>query len=386
MPPEKDQLEDQPKSYEDDLMADAMAAMSEVAGKAEEPEKVEATEQAVEKPSEAEPKTVAKDGEPKPIQDKTKEGEQPAAQDKQQPASVTAPPPGWSAQSKASWDKLPQHIRDDIAKREKEVSDGFARYQGLTPFDEMARRSGTTLPEALQRYTNLEGVLRRDADSGLMQVAQNLGWTQAEAAQHFARLASRLGFQGFAGPHQNGTGTQPAANQNGADDPILDALRPLMEPVLQKVGQLESVFTQAQQRDQARLADSVERIVGEFKADPKNRYYSNVEPAIERLLSTGMVERTGDFRRDLQTAYDVACRMSQEVQDALIKERTETAEAERRAKEKEAADKALQASRSITGSSFSHAGVPAKKRDGMSYEDDLEADVRAAMQSAGGRV
>lgn len=419
-PDDLNQGQEQPKSYDDDLMADVMAAMSGgaggdgAAGDAPADKGAEAAPAAADKPAEqtaegqgkprdehgrfaaAKPKD---DGQPQVDPAKAKpadqQQQQPPAGTEQQPSasapSTIAPPPSWSVQSKSDWSKLPQHVRDDIAKREQEVSDGFARYQHLSPFDEMARRSGTTLHEALHKYTNLESMLRRDPEAGHLQVDQNLGMTQAEAAQLHARLAQRLGFQGFAqgAPHQNGHAnghTPPAANQNGADDPLLQVLQPIMAPVVQELNQLKSTLTQAQQRDQARLADSVSRIVSEFRADPQYRYYPNVEPTIERLLLTGMVERTGDFRTDLKTAYDMACRMSPEIQDALIKERAEAAEAERKAKEQEAADKARLASRSITGSAPGQAGVSARKRDGMSYEDDLEADVRAALQAAGGRV
>src|SRR5262245_51974760 len=80
-----------------------------------------------------------------------RQGNQSTAQqpDKTQPAPTeqpaqarTAPPPGWSIKSKSHWDKLPQEVRDDIAKREVEVSNGFKEYQGLRPFSERARASG----------------------------------------------------------------------------------------------------------------------------------------------------------------------------------------------------------------------------------------------------
>lgn len=372
---------DEPKSYDDDLMADVMAAVqgddadesADTAAVDNEPVKADAVEKTGSDQSKDENKGA----------DKSADDPELKAVDDAKPADHQ-PPPGWSPQSKADWAKIPDHVRADIAKREQEISAGFARYQHLKPFDEMARQSGTTLHDALSRYTNLEGILRQNPDAGMMQVAQNLGWTQAEAAQHFARLAQRLGFQ-FAGPAQPGQGNPPA-NQNGEDDPLQAIIAPFMAPVMQELNQLKSTLSQAQQRDQSRLVESASSIVNEFKADPKNRYYQNVEQEISRLLTTGLVQRTGDLRHDLRTAYDMACRMNPEVHDALIRERTEAAEADRKAKEQEAAERARAASRSITGSAPGQAGVSAKRRDGMSYDDDLDADVRAAMQVAGGRV
>ena len=53
---------------------------------------------------------------------------------------------------------------------------------------------------------------------------------------------------------------------------------------------------------------------------------------------------------------------------------------------KEAADKARNASRSVTGSSPGAKPAANKRREGSSYEQDLEEDVKAAVRSVGARA
>ena len=49
----------------------------------------------------------------------------PEGEEEQHPKAAL-PPSSWSVKAKASWDQIPQEIRDEIVKREAEVSQGFA--------------------------------------------------------------------------------------------------------------------------------------------------------------------------------------------------------------------------------------------------------------------
>jgi hypothetical protein len=132
-----------------------------------------------------------------------------------QPAAATAPtvqpPGGWSPKSKSEWDKLPEHIRADIAKREKEVADGFAQYEGmreLRPYVEMARGQGQTLKQALDRYVGIENALRTpQALQAILHIAGNAGYSPQRLVQE---LAPQLGLNQQQGNHQD----QSAAQQS----------------------------------------------------------------------------------------------------------------------------------------------------------------------------
>lgn len=324
-------------------------------------------------------------------------------------APVGSPPPGWSVTSKAAWEQLPDHIRADVIKREGEVAQGLAAlrdYKDLKPYAEQARQSGTTLAAALQRYTTMEQTARRDPAQGLMAIAQNIGLSKDQAAGLFADLAQKLGAKPVPQPqppNQTGGAVAPqATNGSHQDDPLLAVLGPLLEqrlgpleqkfeqrlgPLAQKLGAFETHLTRQFEADQNARSQSVTKAIETFAADPKNRYFPDLEETISRLFETGMVERTGDPASDIQKAYDMAANIHPEVREVLINERLKTKAEGTKAKEQQVAARAQAASRSITGSASSGTNAaPKGKRNGLSYDADLEADVRDAMEALIGRA
>lgn len=401
----------------DDVHADARAALNEVnnigdttatdTGAVEtkpEPEAVkpEPEKTAAERARDEQGRFVAKkDGEQpeqkpvveaKPVLDAKTPTPEPPEQIKppeQQQVAPSAPPPGWSIKSKAEWDKLPPHIRDDIGKRELEVSKGFAEYSGLKPFIQRARQSGQTLQQALTSYVGIEDALRRDADGGFIHIASNLGLTQHQAAQMFARVAGKLGFQN-AGPQPQpagATGDTPRlpADQN-AD--LQQLLSPILAPVLQEVNQLKTALAQQSEFSRTQGLTRAKTAIEQFRSNPAHKYYDNLEDDIANLLQSGMVKRSGDAQADLKTAYDMACKIHPEISELLTSERLAKSEEDKRARDKEAADKARNASRSVNGSPSPGASDVRKNKEGdrlgsKSYDDDLHEDVRAAVRATG---
>jgi hypothetical protein len=394
-------VEKEPLSYEADLDADVLSAVREVSDKApSEPvepaavpgDKAGQTRDShgrfAKKEGEAEP--VA--GEPTVVEPSAVEpaAVEPAAAG--DAAAVAGPPPGWSVASKAAWDALPDHIRADVAKREAEMNEGLAAlrdFKDVKPYAEMARQSGTTLPVALQRYTTMEQTLRQDPMQGMMAIAHNVGLTKQQAAQLFSNLGAVLGARPVPG-YQSNSG-QPSANGLDQNDPLVEILGPILEqrlgPVAQKLSALETHLTRQQQADQNVQQRGVSEAIEKFAADPKHRYFPDLEETISRLFETGMVERTANPAADLAKAYEMAAQLHPEVRETLISERLKTKADEAKAMEQQEAARARAASRSITGSATAGTeGTRAKKRDGVSYEADLDEDVRASMREVAGRA
>ncbi len=401
--------------YDVEMNNDVRNAMEEVANRTPEtpPETKPAetvTEQPADKPVESKTdgerardeqgrfaKVEATD-EPKPEAAKpaeAKPAEQQALPLEQPEAKAAAPPTSWSIKAKAEWDKLPQVVRDDIAKREAEVSKGFAgyqsEYQGLKPFADRAKQQGQTLTQVVTNLVGAEDLLRRDPRGGFLHIASQMGMTQHQAAQHFASLAQDLGYapsNGQAPANQNGSGGS-LADQNAGADPraFQQALDPVISPLMQRLQQLEQNLTQQTEAQKSQRLQSASSVIEQFRQDPKNRYYDNLEEEIGNLLQGGVVKRTGDLAADLASAYDMACRLNPEISEVLLNERiAKTAEDKARAA-KEAAEKARQASKSVSGSPSPGNSGPASKRDPrMSYDEDLQNDVLAAVRSVGSRA
>jgi hypothetical protein len=379
----------------DDADADARAAYAEVMSRTKEPEvEVEAavaepvTAVAEQKPAEGSDRARDEHGrfvkasdKPTEVATEAKTQAQPAAQQKaaegEQPkpplnpeavaSPLAGPPPSWSVAAKTKWDSLPAEIKSEIAKREGEVAEGFAAlrdYKDLKQFNDMARSSGTTLAAAMQHYVNMENIIRRDPAAGLSLIAQNAGLSQTQAAQLFAGLAQKFG------------GGQPQGQQD--QDPLAELVSPMLNPVMQKLQALEGQLTARQQQEAAAADLAMQKAIEEFANDPQNRFFSNLSDQIAQLFESGMVKRTGNPAQDLRNAYDMAAGMNAEVREALIEQRLQAQEEAKRKREQEAADKAKQASRSISGSRAP--GTVIRDAEPESGADDVEADVRRAIR------
>lgn len=303
--------------------------------------------------------------------------------DQSQPASAVVeggPPVGWSVRSKAAWDALPPDVRADVVKREGEVAQGLralTEYKDLKPFAEMATQHGTTIAKALDHFVKMESLCRRDIGAGLAFIAQNSGLNQQQAAQLFAGLAQKFGGSVPA--------TQPGSQpQNGTaaqqGDPLQELLQPLIQPLMQEIGALKGSLTQREQMEQTRQLQTQAQAIQQFATDPANRYFSELESTMTRLLESGIVPRTGNAVADLRAAYDMAAHMNPDVRQALIDQRLATEADVKRKKEQEAANKAKAASRSLSGSRVP--GTVIKQGDDAEDgdHDDVEADVMKAIR------
>jgi hypothetical protein len=289
------------------------------------------------------------------------------------------PPPSWSVKSKAAWDNLPPEVKADAIKREGEVAEGLSAlrdFKDLKPYAEMAKQHGTNLKAALDNYVGIEKVLKQDIGRGIAIILQNHGYSKEQAATFFANQAQRLG--GAAGPVP-AAGAQPAAGS----DPLLDLLRPALQPIMNEISGIKGHFT-AQQKAaadnvQAQQVEALTKAYSTFSADPNNRYFAQLEDQMTSLIEKGVVPLTGDYQADLRRAYDMAAGMHPEVREALIEQRLNADREARRKAEQEAADKAKSASRSITGSRAPGTVVRDRREDDS--HDDVEADVRRALRA-----
>lgn len=384
------------KTPDSDVHADVMSALREVEGRSEQPSSAEPK---TEEPKAPEPKIEAK--QPLKPAEKTEErlrdesgrftkadpktapeakseaiGAQPQPQATEKPKPFGNPPASWSVQAKSQWDRLPGPVRDEINKASAAPATN-PDIEAIKPYLERAQQSGQSLASALQAYTGIEDLLRRDPFAGHLQIAQNLGFTQHQAGQFFAQLAHRLG--AFA----NG---QPPAAQNGHAPQLAPELAPILHPLMQRIDALDGQFRQHAEALQGQRESAALSAIEQFRQSPEHRYYDNLEGQIGDLLEKGVVPRTGDYAADLKTAYDYACRLDPEVSEILAQERLEKLREEKAAAERQAAEKARAASRSVTGSPSPGANAPVLRRPGQSYDEDLINDVTAAVRSASGRA
>jgi hypothetical protein len=267
------------------------------------------------------------------------------------PTATADPPPWWSPTNKSEWSKLPetirQSIRQDNARREAEVAKGFEEYKAianefkpLEPFIDMAKRTGTTLPEAIQRYVAAEQLLERDPISGLKWLMQNYNID----------------------PRQLMDGAPPAAGQ--PTQPQVMDLRPYLQPFAEKLNYLEQTVIG---NEQAKINSEIGTFFDDTKAHP---YAENVADQMATLLKSGVT-------KSLQDAYDAACWNDPEIRGLLINQQFTAKTADQAAKAKQVANQARLAGQSITG------GPAATPASGVPEKDNLREVLEEAVLGGG---
>jgi hypothetical protein len=287
-----------------------------------------------EQPKAEAPKPEAKDAAPE-----TGEAPKPDAQ------AALRPPTSWSPTAKVAFDKLPAEVQQAVAKREQEVNNGFAKlaeYKPLDQYVQMARESGTTLDQALNRYIAAERELQRDFVNGTVQLARQQGINPVQLAQ---AILARHGV----------SGQTDGGQQQGYQTPQVD-----LSPIQNELSALKSYIEEQQQA-------GVQSEISRFASDPKNVFFENVKADMGRLIDSGQAETLDD-------AYDKACWANKEIRALLIKQQqvaTPSAKADDAVQRAKAADKATGGAPSA---GFKEA--PAVK-PGASIRDTIRAAVNA---------
>jgi hypothetical protein len=103
--------------------------------------------------------------------------------------AIEPAPKRFTAAAKEAWASVPEAVRADVLRMEKELAAGLkkhreaaARDAGLAEFHDRAAKGGTTLKAALTKYIGLEDMLRTDPDKGLEAIFQSIGISPREWA------------------------------------------------------------------------------------------------------------------------------------------------------------------------------------------------------------
>ena len=263
-----------------------------------------------------------------------------------------APPPGWSAAGKVQFDALPAEVKADIAKREQEISDGFRQYADkvkqtewvdtlFKPYENELHASGLTKEQIVRNWANAEIKLNHDPVGGIRSIMQAYGVT----------------------PDMIGAG-QPQAPYYGQQqqNPLAQVLTPLQ----QKLQELEHWKGQQEAIHEARENQRVMTDIERFAADPKHRFFHNVQDTMTQLLTSGMA-------KGLDDAYKMACTMRDDIRPHLLN-------GSGPAPQVAAAAKAKQTARSVRSSSGSEQTARTQAPALANHRDDIHQSLREAWQ------
>lgn len=270
------------------------------------------------------------------------------------PQAVTAPK-AWPKEKHALWDQLPQEAKDFLLTRERQVDEGFAKFQGIEP--KYRELDSVLAPhrEMIRQYGVSEGQF----------VNQMLSWhgalsNPASQAQAFAALANAYGY--------NPQGSSPAEIPQGND--VSHLLRPHLDQFGQQINglrqEVSSVRNQLSQREQ----EIISRDIAEFAKDKP--HFEKVRTEMGLLIKAAA---ESGKELSLDEAYQKAIWATPDIREQLKKAEFEA----QIAKQREDADKAMKA-KAATLAGRSPAPAAANGSKPMSVREALTKSVAELRQ------
>lgn len=296
--------------------------------------------------------------------------------DKEVKATDIKPPAGLSKEAKAIWNDLPEVVRKDIAKREKDFSSGIAGYAAkakaydefdavIKPRAEAIQRFGTTPAQTVDRlFQWMEALSHPDANS---------------RKQNFLKLAKSFQIE-FNSTEEH----DPTYDPNKSAE---DEMPAWAKQIVDKVNGVEQqTQTFKQQQEQAQQSAAVSYI-NRWAQD--KTHFQTVRPLMFSLLSSNTIPLKADGSLDLDEAYNRSIKAHPETSDTVIEEEaTKKAEAVRLEAEKKAKDQADKVAKAKAASSSIKVGAPGStdrtvaKKDVKARTQSVRESIMSALQEA----
>lgn len=261
------------------------------------PEKDEGKEKAEKEPKDEKPERErAQDGkfaktDKEPVEGKEGEPEkaatgQEATERRPSEGRHTEAPARFLPKEKELWGNVPNSVKAAIHRvsqeYEAEVSqhrEASENWQKLSKFDQMAKQHNTSVSDALERYTNLDGLLQSNPIEAIRQILATRGITPEQYAHHVVN-----------NPDAHRAPAAPAAPD------------PVVQQMTGKVEQLEATI------EQMRQSQAAAQIIEPFRA--ANPRYDELQDDIALFLQSGKIPASFSPLERLEAAYDMAVRIN----------------------------------------------------------------------------
>lgn len=214
------------------------------------------------------------------------------------------PPARFLPKAKEVWRNAPLPVQQEVARlvkdHEAEISQykqSHEAYEKIRSYDDLAVKSGTDLPTALERYTSMERALREDPAKGFQAIMSNMGISPQQGIASILRAY----------------GIQPAQlAQHIAQNPHeYTALAPQQQQQYQQPQQRQESSDVEELRNELRrmqMEMTAQQIIMPFKADHPR--YDELEEDIEFFLKSGKIPMSLSPIERLEAAYDMAERIN----------------------------------------------------------------------------
>jgi len=196
------------------------------------------------------------------------------------------PPARFLPKEREAWANVPNVVKSAISRIAQEHDTEVSQYreshdnwQKLSKFDEMAKSHKTTVSDALERYTALDGLLQSQPLEAIRQILGTRGITPEQYAQHVMN-----------NPEAHRAPAAPAAPD------------PAVRQMSGKVEQLEQTINEMRQEKAAA------EIINPFRA--ANPRYDELQDDIAFFLQSGKIPASLSPQERLEAAYDMAVRIN----------------------------------------------------------------------------
>lgn len=223
---------------------------------------------------------------------------------------VHEPPARFLPQEKELWRHVPNQLKSAVARIEREYAAEAETYQAsrqfheeLREYDDLAKRSNTTVKEALASYVGFEQSFAKDPEGTLPRLLQRVNMNPMQAVLAILKSAGATPQQFAEHVRQNPGQYQPQAFQQ----PQPQAQRPQAQPTPDPMA--AAALQEVQQLRQQLVAQQITSSVIEPFAAEHPRY-DELKEDIAFFLKSGKVPESMDAYERLEAAYDYAVRIN----------------------------------------------------------------------------
>lgn len=196
------------------------------------------------------------------------------------------PPARFLPKEREGWANVPNVVKSAIDRLSKEHETEVSQYRAsheewtkLAKFDAMAKQHNVKIADALERYTQFDGLLQSNPIEAIRQIMATRGITLEQYAEHVLN--------------------NPEAHRAPAQAPTPD---PMVQQMGSKVQQLEATI------EELRAAQATASIIEPFRA--ANPRYDELQDDIALFLQSGKIPASLTPLQKLEAAYDMAVRIN----------------------------------------------------------------------------
>ena len=276
--------------------------------------KIEAAKEEEPKPkAEAKAAPVKAKEEPAPVEKPVvakSDGVKPAAVPGEQVAKPSEgkapePPARFMPAEKELWRHVPNQLKSAVARIEREYAaeaethrEARQFHEELREYDELAKRTGTTVKEALRSYVELEQSFARDPEGTLPRLLQKVGMNPMQAVLAVLKSAGATPQQFAEHVRLN-----PGQYQGQAMQPMRQPAQPAPDPMASRA------YEEVQELKHHLVRQEVlTNVVDPFRAEHPR--FDELQEDIAFFLNSGKIPDSMDDFERLAAAYDMADRIN----------------------------------------------------------------------------